>query len=83
MTQTMFIAGESGLLEVKLGAVTVHFAVREGDEVLLKSEGSWRRCAKCNGSGFLVRGAVYCECPLGKDLMRIETGPSSRLEPSV
>src|ERR1700679_4314097 len=29
MTQTMFIAGESGLLEVKLGAVTVHFAVRE------------------------------------------------------
>jgi hypothetical protein len=72
MTQPMFVAQETGRVEIRLGSVSVEFEVREGDQLVLQSSDKWERCARCNGTGFLVRGSVYCECPLGRDLWQVE-----------
>lgn len=61
----VFIAQESGPVEIRLGHVTVRMDMQAGDELFLASG---ERCPKCAGSGFLVRDAVYCECPVGKGL---------------
>jgi len=72
MTQPMLTVPEDCQIEIKCGSTTTRFDVKAGDKILWESNIGFR-CQKCNGTGFLVRGVLYCECPLGIDLRRVES----------
>lgn len=46
------------------------FVLELGAAELPLSAEIWKRCAVCNGTGRIDAG--YCECPTGRDLLKME-----------
>lgn len=71
MTQTMATFPESGMVKIQApGGIAIEFEVQAGDKLLWESTDKWERCRKCNGTGLIASGELYCDCQIGRDLLR-------------
>jgi rubredoxin len=68
MSQCIFTAHKTGLLQIKLGSVTVNLVIHEGDTIALERMSDDPKCSVCGETGYAIPDEVYCECRAGRAL---------------